>query len=144
MKKIVLFFCLVLSILSVFGKSQTIIVEKQEVYDFLDNNEFLRYTAYETSETEKSVQSLVEKYSEDKILVSDNKTYLVTLNKKNLVIYYQMDKTQILSFNLKKDIIATTRISLKENKKLRFVIYKRMLYFDDSTEDFSHKRILKN
>ena len=144
MKKFVLLFCLACFSSFICAKSQTIIVDKQEVYDFLDENEFHRYNSYEVSETEKNIPTLVKKYSEDKILLSDNKSYLVTLNKKKLTVYYQMEKTQILSFNLKKDIIATKRISLKGNKELRFVIHGNLLYFDDSSEDFSHKRIIKN
>ena len=54
MKKFVLLFCLACFSSFICAKSQTIIVDKQEVYDFLDENEFHRYNSYEVSETEKN------------------------------------------------------------------------------------------
>lgn len=141
-----LFFCfLFLSIsFSTVSSAQLTksIITKDEVLKFMDVTYLYMYRCFEVDESEKDVKTLVQNCSKKELIMSDNQNYLVRLSKQKLIIYYQMEKTHIISFDLKKNLATTNTIYLKNNKKLRLIIFGKKLIFDDSSETFSRQFIL--
>ncbi|MFV0627304.1 MAG: hypothetical protein ACK5N8_08155 [Alphaproteobacteria bacterium] len=118
------------------------IITKDEVLKFMDVTYLYMYRCFEVDESEKDVKTLVQNCSKKELIMSDNQNYLVRLSKQKLIIYYQMEKTHIISFDLKKNLATTNTIYLKNNKKLRLIIFGKKLIFDDSSETFSRQFIL--